>query len=86
MLAVQRLGQDSGGRGLAHAAGAGEQIGVADAIGGDRVRQGLGDVLLADQLVEGLRPIAAGDDDVASPAATAGGVGIERRAGSLGSA
>ena len=38
VLAVQRLGQDPGGRGLAHAAGAGEQIGVADAVGGDRVR------------------------------------------------
>ena len=45
-------------------AGAGEQIGMADAIGGDRVRQGLGDVLLADQFGERLRPIAPGDDHV----------------------
>ena len=63
-FAVQGLGQDAGGGGLAHAAGAGEQIGVADAIGRDGVRQGLGDVLLADQFGEGLRPVAAGDDDV----------------------
>ncbi len=63
-FAVQGLGQDSGGRGLAHPAGAGEQIGVADAIGRDGVRQRLGDVLLADQFGEGLRPIPPGDDDV----------------------
>ena len=64
LFAIQRLGQDSGGRGLAHAAGAGEEIGMADAIGRDRVRQRLGDVFLADQFVERLRPIAPGDDDV----------------------
>ena len=64
LLAVQRLGQDSRGRGLAHSAGAGEQIGMADAVGGNRVRQRLGDVLLADQFVEGLRPVAPGNDDV----------------------
>ena len=64
LLAVQRLGQDAGGRGLADAAGAGEQIRMADAIGRNRVRQRLGDVLLADQFGERLRPIAPGDDDV----------------------
>ena len=63
-LAVERLGQNAGGRGLADAAGTGEQIGVADAIAGDRLLQRPGDVLLADQLVERLRPIAASDDDV----------------------
>ena len=64
--AVERLGQDAGGRRLADAAGAGEQIGVADAVAGDGLLQRLGDVLLADQLVERLRPVAAGDDDVAA--------------------
>ena len=64
--AVERLGQDAGGRRLADAAGAGEQIGVADAVAGDRLLQRAGDVLLADQLLERLRPIAASDDDVAA--------------------
>ena len=64
VLAVERLGQDPGGRSLADAAGAGEQIGVPDAVAGDRLLQRLGDVLLADELVERLRPIAPGDDDV----------------------
>ena len=62
--AVQGLGQDPGGGGLAHAPGPGEQVGMADAVRGDRVGQCLGDVLLADQLLEGLRAIAPGDDDV----------------------
>ena len=64
--AVERLGQDAGGRRLADAAGAGEQVGVADAIAGDGVLQRPGDVLLADELVERLRPIAASDDGVAA--------------------
>ena len=66
VLAVERLGQDAGGRGLADAAGTGEQIGVADAVAGDGLLQRPGDVLLADQLVERLRPIAASDDGVAA--------------------
>ena len=63
-LAIEGLGQDARRRRLADAAGAGEQIGVPDAVGGDGVGQGPGDVLLADQLVEGLRPIAPGHDDI----------------------
>ena len=43
---------------------AGEQIGVPDAVRHDRPRQSAGDVLLTDQLVERLRPVAAGDDDI----------------------
>ena len=62
--AVEGLGQNAGRRGLADAAGAGEQVGVPDAVAGDGPLQGLGDVLLADQLVERLRPIAPGDDDI----------------------
>ena len=34
LFAVERLGQDAGGGGLADATGAGEQVGVADAVGG----------------------------------------------------
>ena len=62
--AVERLGQDAGRRSLAGAAGAGEQIRVADAAGGDRALQRPGDVLLADQFLKRLRPVAPGDDDV----------------------
>ena len=69
--AVQGLGEDAGGRGLADAASAGEEIGVADAVGGDGVGEGLRDLLLADELAEILRPIAAGDDDVLRIAASA---------------
>ena len=74
-FAVERLGQDSGGRSLAHPAGPGEQIGVADAIGRDGVREGLRDVLLADQFGERLRPIPPGDDDVLRAGLVAGRVG-----------
>ena len=72
LFAVQRLGQDSGGRGLAHPACAGEKIGMAHAMGRDGVRQGLGNVLLPDQLGKGLRPVAAGDDDVLARGAATG--------------
>ena len=70
--AVERLGQNAGRRRLADAAGTGEQIGVPDAVAGDRLLQRPGDVLLADQLVKRLRPIAASDDDVSA-------VGLARR-------
>ncbi len=62
--AVQRFGEDAGSRSLANAASAGEQIGVTDAIGRDRVGQSLRDLILADKLAEILGAIAAGDDDV----------------------
>ena len=62
--AVQGLGQDPRGRSLAHAASAGEQIGVADSVGADGPFQRPGNVLLAHQLAEGLRPVAAGDHDI----------------------
>ena len=82
LLAVQRLGQDPGGRGLADAAGPGEQIGMAHAVRGDGVREGLGDVLLADQLVERLRPIAPRDDDVLRAREPAGAESVDSAAGS----
>ena len=37
---------------------------MPDAVAGDRLLERPGDVLLADELAERLRPIAAGDDDV----------------------
>ena len=57
--AVERLGEDAAGRGLARAAGSGEQVGVADAPFAHGVAQRRGDVLLADQLAETLRSVLA---------------------------
>ena len=45
--AVERLGQDARNRGFAHAARAGEQIGVVQALLRERIAQGLHHVLLA---------------------------------------
>ncbi|CAM3069360.1 hypothetical protein PRAC110570_12385 [Propionibacterium acidifaciens] len=59
LLAVEAAGQDAGARGLAAAARAAEQIGVADPAVGDGAHERLGDVLLADHLVEGVGAVAA---------------------------
>src|SRR5262249_21315250 len=56
-LAVERLGEDARGRGLADAAGAGEEVGVRDASRLDRPRQHLAHVVLADEVGEHLRPV-----------------------------
>jgi hypothetical protein len=62
--AVDRLGQDPGGRRLADAARAAEEVGVGDALGGDRVAQRRGDVRLADDVLEELgAPLARRDDE-----------------------
>ncbi len=55
-LAVERLGEDARGRGLAHATRPGEQEGVRDAAGGDRGLERARHVLLADHVCEALRP------------------------------
>ena len=57
--AVERAGEDLRHRGLAGAARADEQVGVVDPVALDRVAQRAHDVLLADDLVEGLRAVAA---------------------------
>ena len=59
LLAVERARQDAGAGGLAAAAGPGEQVGVVDLVGGQRMTQRIGHVLLPDHLGEGLRPVAA---------------------------
>jgi len=59
---VERLGDDAGGRGLAGAARADQEVGLGDAPHRDRVGQRPGDVLLADHLGERLGPILAGED------------------------
>ena len=57
--AVDGLGQDPGGGGLAGAARPDEQIGVRGAVGGHRPAQGGDDRVLAEHLGETLRPPAA---------------------------
>ena len=59
LLAVEAAGQDAGARGLAAAARAGEEVGVVDPVRAQGLQQRLGDVLLADDLGEGLWPVAA---------------------------
>src|SRR5690606_12159346 len=63
-LAVEALGEDARDRGLAHAAGAGEQEGVVDAAGIERVDQGADHVFLAHEFGETLRAPLAGEDEV----------------------
>ena len=63
--AVERLGEDARGRGLADAARPDEEIGVGEAVLLDRVLQRLRDVVLPDQIVKRLRPIFARENLVA---------------------
>ncbi len=51
-LAIQRLGEDARDRGLADAAGAGEQVGMMHAPGIERIGERAHDMLLPDQLGE----------------------------------
>ena len=60
MGAVDRLRKDAGGTGLADATGAAEKIGVCDLAAGDRILEGPGDDILADQALERVRPVLAG--------------------------
>ena len=64
VLAVEGLGEDAGEGGLAGAAGAGEEVGLRDAALLDRGAQRADDVVLPDDLLEGLRAPFAGDDFV----------------------
>ena len=57
--AVERARQDASAGGLAAAAWSGEQVGVVDPVAGQRSAQRLGDMLLPDDLGEGLRAVAA---------------------------
>ena len=58
--AVERLGEDAGECGLAYAARPHEEVGVGDALRLDGVGERLGDVLLAEDVGELLRPPFAG--------------------------
>src|SRR4029453_17383859 len=59
LRAVEALGEDARERGLASAARAGEEIGLAGLSGGDRVLERPDDRFLADDLVEVLRAVLA---------------------------
>ena len=58
--AVERHGEDPGARRLADAAGAAEEIRVADPAGPDRGRERRPDVVLADQIGEATGPVGSG--------------------------
>ena len=55
--AVERLGEDARGARLPGAARPGEDVGVGDLVGLDRVAQRARHVVLADELGEGLRAV-----------------------------
>src|SRR5699024_2690157 len=59
LLAVEAPGEDPGARRLAAPSWAREEIGVVDAPGTQRLHERLGDVLLTDDVGEGLGPVAA---------------------------
>ncbi len=62
--AVERLGDQAGGRRLADAADAGQQEGVGEPIALDRVAERLHHRILPDQLRKTLRPIFAREDAI----------------------
>ena len=57
--AVEATGEDAGGRGLTATTRTGEQIGVIDPVLAQGSHEGLGHVFLTDDVLEGLRAIAA---------------------------
>ena len=61
---VQRARQDAGRRRLADAAHAGQHVGLRDALDGERIPQRRHHRVLADQVIEGLRPVFAGEHDI----------------------
>ena len=77
-LVVQRAGDQPRRRGLADAAHAGEHVGLGDAARGERIAERPDHGLLADQLVEGSRPIFPGERGVAlwRRSGSGGGVGL----------
>ena len=60
IAAVERHGKDARDGGLADAAVAGEDVAVGDALLGERVHQGNGDVVLTGDISESLRAILPG--------------------------
>ena len=64
LLAVQRFGQNARHRGLAHAPGPSEQIGMVQALLRQRIRQGLDHMLLPHHFGEVFRAVFAGKHKV----------------------
>ncbi len=62
--AVERAGDDPGGRGLADAADPGQQECMRDPASAQRIAQGADQGVLADQLGETLRPVGPGQDPI----------------------
>ena len=63
-LTVERLGQDTRDGGLADPPGAGEEVGVVQALLGERIGEGLDHVLLPHHFGERARAILAGQNEV----------------------
>jgi len=63
--AVQALGKQACARRFPDAAHPSEEKGVCDPVARDRVRQGARDVVLPDEILERLRAVLAGEDEVA---------------------
>ena len=57
--AIEAFGENPGDGGFAGAARADEEVGVGNAVLGDRIGQRLGDMLLADNVGETLRAVFA---------------------------
>ena len=62
--AIERFGQNARHRGFAHAARAGEEIGMVQPLLRERIRQSLHHMLLAHHLGEALGAVFAGKDEV----------------------
>ena len=63
-LAVQRFGQNTGHRGLAHPARTGKQVGVVQTLGCQRVGEGLHYMVLAHHLDEIAGAVLAGEHEI----------------------
>ena len=63
--AVECLSEDSGGGGLSDASWAYEEVGMGEPVLLDGVAQGLHDVVLSEDVIEGLRPVFACENLIA---------------------
>src|SRR6185295_5294514 len=71
--AIESLGQDPRHRRLSHPARAIEQVSVCDPAGLDGALQRFGDVVLSDDVVEGVGAVAAGEDSISHGTSSKGG-------------
>jgi hypothetical protein len=79
-VAVKRLGQNSGGRGLSRAPGSNEKVGVRKPALQNRVLERLRDMLLPYDVIKRLGAVFSGKDRVAHPCTmSAPGIICQRR-------